>query len=114
MELYDLYLAPKSIEEGCLVFHTDLFSYVFLNYPILHNDENLTITILQRVIYTWRLKDGSLPPILYLEHNNMFQSNKKNLLFSYLHMLVLKKAFKKMKVVFCFGHPHNQMIRLNF
>jgi hypothetical protein len=113
------YKTPKSIEKGCLiqmhvigclVFHEQLFSRVFLNYPTLHNDGNLTITILQQVIYEWRLKDSGLPPVLYLQLDNTSRENKNNLLFLYLHMLVLKGVFNKIKVGFLLvGHTHDQI-----
>lgn len=88
---------PKSVDEtcliqmhvvGCLVFSGTLFSRVFLNYPVLHNDGNLTITILQRVFHEWEDKPGGLPLVLYLQLDNTSRENKNNLLFAYLHMLI--------------------------
>jgi hypothetical protein len=110
---------PKSVDEscliqlhvvGCLVFHKEIFSRVFLNYPTLRNDGNLTITILQRVFHEWSSRAGGLPPILYLQLDNTARENKNNLLFSYLHMLIQKKVFKKIKVGFLLvGHTHDQI-----
>lgn len=110
---------PKSIDEscliqlhvvGCLVFNGELHSRVFLNYPNLHNDGNLTITILQRVIVEWEKRPGGLPPVLYLQLDNTSRENKNNLLMTYLHMLLEKKVFKKIKLGFLLvGHTHDQI-----
>lgn len=110
---------PKSIDEsclvqlhvvGCLVFNGELHSRVFLNYPNLHNDGNLTVTILQRVLNEWEQRPGGLPPVFYLQLDNTSRENKNNLLMTYLHMLVKKKVFKKIKVGFLLvGHTHDQI-----
>src|SRR5450759_689618 len=55
-------------------------------------------------------KPGGLPPILYLQLDNTSRENKNNLLFTYLHMLVVKKVFRKIKVGFLIvGHTHDQI-----
>ncbi len=110
---------PKSVDEscllqmhvvGCLVFHGELHSRVFLNYPNLHNDGNLTITILQRVFNEWEGRPVRLPPVLYLQLDNTCRENKNNLLMAYLHMLVKNKVFKKIKIGFLLvGHTHDQI-----
>ena len=110
---------PKSVDESCLlqmhvvgslVFHGDLHSRVFLNYPNLHNDGNLTITILQRILNEWEQKPNGLPPVLYLQLDNTCRENKNNLLMTYLHMLVKLKVFKKIKIGFLLvGHTHDQI-----
>src|SRR5450759_3449135 len=110
---------PKSMDEscllqmhvvGCLVFNKELHSRVFLNYPNLHNDGNLTITILQRVLNEWEEREGGLPPVLYLQLDNTSRENKNNLLMTYLHMLLRKKVFKKIKIGFLLvGHTHDQI-----
>jgi hypothetical protein len=93
---------PKSIDEscvlqlhvvGCLIYHIEIFSRVFLNYPSLQNDGNLTITILQNVLNEWKIKPGGLLPTLYFQLDNTCRENKNTLLFSYLHMLFVKKIF---------------------
>jgi hypothetical protein len=62
------------------------------------------------MIHEWRLKDDCLPPVLYLQLDNTSRENKNNLLFLYLHMLVLKGMFKKIKVGFLLiGHTHDQI-----
>ena len=100
---------PKSVDEscllqmhvvGCLIFHSQLHSKVFLNYPTLHNDGNLIITIMQRILNEWENKLGGIPPILYLQLDNTSRENKNNLLFTYLHMLLVKKVFKKINLDF--------------
>jgi hypothetical protein len=110
---------PKSVDESCLlqmhvvgslVFHGELHSRVFLNYPNLHNDGNLTITILQRILNEWEERPGGLPPVLYLQLDNTSRENKNNLLMAYLHMLVKLKVFKKVKIGFLLvGHTHDQI-----
>ena len=110
---------PKSIDEscllqmhvvGCLVFHGELHSRVFLNYPSLHNDGNLIVTIMQRIFNEWENKSGGLPPILYLQLDNTSRENKNNLLFTYLHLLVVHKVFRKIKLGFLIvGHTHDQI-----
>jgi hypothetical protein len=49
----------------CLIYHREIFSRVFLNYPSLRNDGNLTITILQNILNEWKIRPGGLPPTLY-------------------------------------------------
>ena len=110
---------PKSVNEscllqihvvGCLVFHATLHSRVFLNYPSLHNDGNLVVTIMQRIFNEWEKKLGGLPPVLYLQLDNTSRENKNNLLFTYLHMLLVKKVFRKIKLGFLIvGHTHDQI-----
>lgn len=93
---------PKSVEEsclvqmhvvGCLVFNGILHSRVFLNYPNLHNDANLTITILQKVLLEWVARPEGLPGVLYLQLDNTSRENKNTLLFTYLQILVSKGIF---------------------
>ena len=105
---------PKNVDEssliqlhlvGCLVTCVQKQAMVFLNYPTLHNDGNLTITIIQHVLKEW---DGRLPSILYLQLDNTARENKNNLLLAYLNMLVRKRIFKKIKLGFLIvGHTHD-------
>lgn len=94
---------PKSVDDvcfiqmhvvGCLIFNGDLKSQVFLNYPNLHNDGNLIVTIIHRIIINW---EGDLPPVLYLQLDNTTRENKNNLLFAYLNLLVKKKYSKRLR-----------------
>jgi hypothetical protein len=62
------------------------------------------------MIHEWRLKDRGLSSVLYLQLDNTSRENKNNLLFLYLHMLVLKGVFNKIKVGFLLvGHTHDQI-----
>jgi hypothetical protein len=113
------YKVPKSADEscllqmhvvGCLVYHGEIFSRVYLNYPTLRNDSNLIITILQRIWEEWRNKPCGLPPKFYFQLDNTCRENKNNLLFTYLHMLLKKKVFQKIKVGFLLvGHTHDNI-----
>ena len=92
---------------GCLIFSKPTKLHVFLNYPNLHNDSNLIITIIQTVINEF---EGSLPPVLYLQLDNTARENKNNLLMTYLNYLVAKRVFKKIKVGFLLvGHTHDNI-----
>lgn len=107
---------PKSLDEkyfipvhvvGMLVFNGTLQSQVFLNYPNIHNDSNLTVTVLQRLISNW---EGVLPPVLYLQLDNTSRENKNKYVLAYLNMLVETGVFKKIKLGFLLvGHTHDQI-----
>ena len=107
---------PKDIAEdclvqmhlvGCLSYHNVVKPWVFLTYPNVHNDPNLTITIIQRVLQSWI---GPLPPVLYVQLDNTARENKNSSVFGYLSMLVEKGVFKKVKVNFLLvGHTHNHI-----
>jgi hypothetical protein len=86
---------------GCLMYHCEVFSCVFLNYPTLRNDANLIITILQRIWDEWKNKPCGLPPNFYFQLDNTCRENKNNLLFSYLHMLLKFIFFKRSSLDFC-------------
>ena len=73
---------PKNMDEkyfiavhvvGCLVINRTLKSKVFLNYPNIHNNSNLTIHAVQHVLNTW---EGPLPPVLYVQLDNTSRENK--------------------------------------
>jgi hypothetical protein len=54
-----------------------------------------------------------LPRIFYLQLSNTAQENKNNLFLSYLHMLIQKKVFKKIKIGFLVvGHIYDQISQL--
>ena len=92
---------------GCLVFNHRLRAKVYLNYPNVHNDSNLTIHVIQDVLNEW---EGDLPPVLYLQLDNTSRENKNKFLMAYLHMLVERGVFKKIKVGFLMvGHTHDQI-----
>ena len=107
---------PKDISEDCLVqmhlvcclsYNRMVKPFVFLTYPNVHNDPNLTITILHKVLHSW---DGLLSLILYLQLDNTATENKNSSVFGYLSMLVHQHVFKKVKVNFLLvGHTHDHI-----
>ena len=115
-ELPHFLRCPKNMDEkyfipihvvGCLVINGTLKSKVFLNYPNLHNDSNLTIHVIQHVLNQW---EGPPPPVLYLQLDNTSRENKNKYVMAYLNMLVTKKIFKKIKIGFLLvGHTHDQI-----
>ncbi|KAH7289463.1 hypothetical protein KP509_30G003200 [Ceratopteris richardii] len=93
------YRIPKDIRDevlmqmhlvGALVYNGTVMSKVFFTYPNVHNDPNLTITIIHRVLQSWK---GLLPPTLYLQLDNTTRENKNSTVFGYLCMLVDKQVF---------------------
>jgi hypothetical protein len=115
-ELPHFLRCPKNMDEkyfipihvvGCLVINRTLRSHVYLNYPNVHNDSNLTIHVIQHVLNGW---EGELPPVLYLQLDNTSRENKNKFTMAYLNMLVEKGVFKKIKVGFLLvGHTHDQI-----
>ena len=92
---------------GCLTYHTVVKPYVFLTCPNVHNDPNLTITIMHRVLQSW---NGPLPPVLYVQLDNTSRENKNSSVFGYLSMLVQNGILKKIKVNFLLvGHTHDHI-----
>ena len=107
---------PKDIGEeclvqmhlvGCLSYHEVVKPWIYLTYPNVHNDPNLTITIIHRVLQSWV---GPLPPTLYVQLDNTARENKNSSVFGYLSMLVHNGLFKKVKVNFLLvGHTHDHI-----
>jgi len=107
---------PKKLQEenfiqfhlvGCMVFNEKMFPRVFFTTPNIHNDANLTITIIHDVVTHW---SGILPEVLYLQLDNTSRENKNQVLFGYLNMLVELGIFKKIKVGFLLvGHTHDHI-----
>src|SRR5450759_2709159 len=107
---------PKNMDEkyfipihvvGCLVINGTLKSKVFLNYPNINNDSNLTVHAIQHILKTW---EGPLPPVLYVQLDKTSRENKNKFMMAYLNMLVEKGIFKKIKVGFLLvGHTHDQI-----
>ena len=92
---------------GCLLYCQTIRPQVFLTYPNIHNDPNLTVTVMQRVLQSWQ---GLLPPVLYVQLDNIARENKNSIVFGYLSMLVDKGIFKKIKVNFLLvGHTHDHI-----
>lgn len=115
-ELPHFLRCPKNMDEkyfipihvvGCHIFNSKLTAKVFLTYPNIHNDVNLTIHVIQHILNTWV---GVLPPILYVQLDNTSRENKNKFLMAYLYMLVEMKIFQKIKVGFLLvGHTHDQI-----
>ena len=92
---------------GCLSYNQVVKPWVFLSYPNVHNDPNLTITIMHSVLQSWI---GPLPPVLYVQLDNTARENKNSSVFGYLSMLVHRGLFKKIKVNFLLvGHTHDHI-----
>src|SRR5450759_2676719 len=118
-ELPHFLRCPKNMDEKyfipihvvrCLVINGTLRSKVFLNYPNVHNDSNLTIHVIQHILNTW---EGELPPVLYVQLDNTSRENKNKYTMAYSNMLVEKKIFKKIKIGFLLvGHTHDQIYQM--
>jgi hypothetical protein len=65
---------------------------VYFKAPNIHNDANLTITIIHNVLTHW---SRNLPQVLYLQLDNTNRENKKQIVFGYLSMLVEMESFKR-------------------
>ena len=107
---------PKNLKEenfiqfhlvGCMVFNGEMIPRVYFTAPNIHNDANLTISIIHHVITHW---PGDLPEVLYLQLDNTSRENKNQVVFGYLSMLVELGIFKKVKVGFLLvGHTHDHI-----
>ena len=92
---------------GCLAYNGSVKPHVFVTYPNVHNDPNLTVTVIQKVLMSW---GQSLPPVLYIQLDNTARENKNSTVFGYLSMLVNQGIFKKVKVNFLLvGHTHDHI-----
>ena len=60
--------------------------HVFITYPNVHNDHNLTIIVIQRVLMCW---GHPFPPILFIQLDSTARENKNSIVFGYLSMLVI-------------------------
>ena len=92
---------------GCMVFNRKISPRVYFTAPNIHNDGNMTITIIHDVCSHW---GGNLPKILYLQLDNTCRENKNQIVFGYLNMLVELRIFHKVKFGFLlFGHTHDHI-----
>ena len=92
---------------GCLAYNGTVKPHVFVTYPNVHNDPNLTVTVIQRVLLNW---GNPLPPVLYVQLDNTARENKNSTVFGYLSMLVKQGVFRKVKVNFLLvGHTHDHI-----
>ena len=64
---------------GCLSYHGVVKPWVFLTYPNVHDDPNLTITIINRVLQSW---SGTLPEVLYVQLDNTVRENTTSFILS--------------------------------
>ena len=80
---------------------------VFLTYPNIHKNPNLTVTFVQRGLLSWQC---ILPPILYVQLDNTARENKNWIVFGYLNMLLDRGIFKTIKVNFLLvGYTHDHI-----
>ena len=100
---------PKNLQEGkfiqfhlvgCMVFNGKMSPRVYFIAPNIHNDGNLTITIIHDFLSHW---GGNLPEILYLQLDNTCRENKKHIIFNswnklknilHIHMSTLMLLFQ--------------------
>jgi len=107
---------PKHLQEeyfiqfhlvGCMVFNGKMLPRVYFTAPNIHNELNLTITIIHDVISHW---SSNLPDVLYLQLGNTFCENKNQVVFGYLNMLVELRIFQKIRVGFLLvRHTHDHI-----
>ena len=72
--------------------------------------EILLLQLCKGFLTNGKAEQGGLPSVLYLQLDNTSRENKNNLLFTYLHLLVVHKVFRKIKLGFLIvGHTHDQI-----
>ena len=90
-----------------MVFNGKMCPRVYFTTPNIHNDANLTITIIHHVLTH---RSGILPQVLYLQLDNTSRENKNQIVFGYLSMLVEMEIFQKVKVGFLLvGHTYDHI-----
>jgi hypothetical protein len=90
-----------------MVFNAKMCPRVYFTAPNIHNDTNLTITIIHHVLTHW---SGNLPQVIYLQLDNTSHENKNQIVFGYLSMFVQLRNFQKVKVGFLLvGHTHEHI-----
>jgi hypothetical protein len=90
---------------GCMVFNGKKCPRVYFIAPNIHNDANLTITIIHHVLTHW---SENLPQVLYLQLDNTSCENKNEIVFGYLSVLFEMGIFQKVKAGFLLvGHTHD-------
>ena len=90
-----------------MVFNGKMLPRVYFTAPNIHNDVNLTITIIHDVLSHW---SGNFPEVLYLQLDNTCRENKNQVVFGYLNMLVELRIFQKVKVGFLLvGYTHDHI-----
>ena len=92
---------------GCLAYNEIVKPHVFITYPNVHNDPNLTVIVIQKVLMNW---GHLLPPVFYIQLDNTVRENKNSTVFGYLSMLVKQGVFRKVKVNFLLvGHTNDHI-----
>ena len=76
---------------GCLAYNGIVQPHVFITYPNVHNDPNLIVTVIQRILKNW---GHPLPPVLYIQLDNIARENKNSTVFGYLNTLVKLGVFR--------------------
>jgi hypothetical protein len=90
-----------------LIYNGAVQPNAFITYPNIHNDPNLTVSMLNKVLHGW---GKQLPHVLYLQLDNTTRQNKNSTLFGYLSILVELEVFKKVKINFpMVGHAHDHI-----
>ena len=90
-----------------MVFNGKMCPRVYFKDPNIHNDENLTITIIHHVPTHL---SRNLPQALYLQLDNTSCENKNQIVFGYLSLLVEIGIFQKVKVGFLLvGNTHDHI-----
>jgi hypothetical protein len=90
-----------------MVFNGKMCSSVYFTTPNIHNDTNMTITIIHHVLTHLF---GNLPQVLYLQLENTSRENTNQILFGYLSMIFEMGIFQKVKVGFLLvGHTHDHI-----
>lgn len=99
---------------GVLCFGGPIPLVTYLSKSDIANDPNLTIHIIMDFLRrTWtEVKNGNgkwcWPEVLYIQLDNATNSNKNNMVFGFLSMLVWRGVFRKIKVGFeVVGHTHD-------
>ena len=96
---------------GCLAYNGIVKTHVFTTYPNVHNDPNLVVIVIQKILMNW---GKPLPPVLYIQFYNTARENKNSTVFGYLSMLVEQAVFRKVKVNFLLvGHTHDHIDQMS-
>ena len=65
---------------GCLAYNGKVKPHVFITYPNVHNEPNLKVTVIQRVLMNW---GHPLPPVLYIQLDSSVRESKNSTVFGY-------------------------------
>lgn len=74
--------------------------FVFVDILQWPHDSNLTLSIINKVLYLHMQKNnGSLPPVFYLQMDNTSRENKNKFVLGYLCFLVQVGIFRKVCII---------------